>query len=103
MTKVWRWLLNARSSNSPRAVPVSLATNADQYRVPPSPERVRRRSSITSAAPKLPHFRHSPSTGCREEWSKCMELPPANVEWHLVRDGKPYGPLSELEFLKFIE
>ena len=32
-----------------------------------------------------------------------MELPPANVEWHLVRDGKPYGPLSELEFLKFIE
>jgi len=35
--------------------------------------------------------------------AKCMELPPAKVEWHLVRDGKPYGPLSEQEFLKFVE
>ena len=34
---------------------------------------------------------------------KCMQLSPAKVEWHLVRDGKPFGPLSELEFLKFIE
>jgi uncharacterized protein DUF4339 len=33
--------------------------------------------------------------------AKCMQLSP--VEWHLVRDGKPFGPLSELEFLKFIE
>ena len=32
-----------------------------------------------------------------------MQLSPAKVEWHLVRDGKPFGPLSELEFLKFIE
>jgi len=35
--------------------------------------------------------------------AKCMQLSPAKVEWHLVRDGKPFGPLSELEFLKFIE
>src|SRR5215468_2392904 len=35
--------------------------------------------------------------------AKSMDLPPAKVEWHLVRDGKPYGPLSELEFLTFIE
>lgn len=33
----------------------------------------------------------------------CMDSPPLKVEWHLVRDGKPYGPLSDLEFLKFIE
>jgi hypothetical protein len=32
-----------------------------------------------------------------------MDSPPSKVEWHLVRDGKPYGPLSDLEFLKFIE
>jgi len=32
-----------------------------------------------------------------------MDLPPSNEEWHLVRDGKPYGPFSPLEFLKFIE
>ena len=32
-----------------------------------------------------------------------MQLSPAKVEWHLVRDGKPFGPLSELEFFKFIE
>jgi uncharacterized protein DUF4339 len=35
--------------------------------------------------------------------AKRMQLSPAKVEWHLVRDGKPFGPLSELEFLKFIE
>ena len=32
-----------------------------------------------------------------------MDLPPSKIEWHLVRDGKPYGPLSDLEFFKFIE
>jgi uncharacterized protein DUF4339 len=32
-----------------------------------------------------------------------MQLSPAKVEWHLVRAGKPFGPLSELEFSKFIE
>jgi len=44
---------------------------------PPSPEKVRRRFIHRSrweqthmAAPKLPHFRHSPSTGCRKEWSE---------------------------------
>ena len=32
-----------------------------------------------------------------------MDLPRAEVEWHLVRNGKPYGPVSDLEMLKFIE
>jgi hypothetical protein len=32
-----------------------------------------------------------------------MQLSQVKVEWHLIRDGKPFGPLSELEFLKFIE
>ena len=32
-----------------------------------------------------------------------MQLSPVRVEWHLVRNGKPFGPLSELEFLKLIE
>jgi len=32
-----------------------------------------------------------------------MQSSPANVEWHLVRDGKPFGPLSDVEFLKFVE
>src|SRR5262249_29123891 len=44
---------------------------------PPSPEKVRRRFTTAHngsrphmAAPKLPHFRHSPSTGCCKEWSE---------------------------------
>ena len=32
-----------------------------------------------------------------------MGLPHSEVLWHLVRSGKPYGPLSDLEMLKFIE
>jgi hypothetical protein len=32
-----------------------------------------------------------------------MQSYPVKVEWHLVRAGKPFGPLSELEFSKFIE
>jgi hypothetical protein len=32
-----------------------------------------------------------------------MHLSPVKVEWHLVRNGKPFGPLSDLEFLKLIE
>ena len=30
-------------------------------------------------------------------------LLPAKVEWHLVRDGEPYGPLSDLEMLNGID
>ena len=32
-----------------------------------------------------------------------MGLALSEVAWHLVRDGKPYGPWSDLEMLKFIE
>jgi len=32
-----------------------------------------------------------------------MQLSPVKVEWHLVRNGKPFGPLSDLEFSKLIE
>jgi len=32
-----------------------------------------------------------------------MGLPRSEVLWHLVRSGKPYGPLSDREMLKFIE
>jgi hypothetical protein len=32
-----------------------------------------------------------------------MDLPPASVEWYLVRDGKKYGPLSDLEMLNDID
>src|SRR5215467_5741419 len=60
-----------------------------------------------TAAPKLPYFRHSHNAClCRsvaKSRPKCMDLPPSKIEWHLVRDGKPYGPLSDLEFFKFIE
>ena len=32
-----------------------------------------------------------------------MQLSPVKVEWHIVRNGKPFGPLSDLEFFKLIE
>jgi hypothetical protein len=32
-----------------------------------------------------------------------MEFLPGKVEWHLVRNGRPYGPSSDLEMLKYIE
>src|SRR5262245_57125669 len=32
-----------------------------------------------------------------------MVLPPSNLEWYLARDAKQYGPLSDLELLKFID
>lgn len=32
-----------------------------------------------------------------------MGLPPSKVEWHLARNGKEYGPLSDPELAKFIE
>jgi hypothetical protein len=35
--------------------------------------------------------------------AKCMQSSPVKVEWHLVRNGKPFGPLSDLEFFKLIE
>ena len=32
-----------------------------------------------------------------------MVLPPSKVEWYLARDGRQYGPLSNLELLKLID
>jgi len=32
-----------------------------------------------------------------------MALASSTVEWYLARDGKEYGPLSDLELLKFVD
>ena len=51
----------------------------------------------------LPFSRRLPLTVMAESGVTFMALPPSKVEWHLARNGKEYGPLSDPELSKFIE